>query len=449
VLIDPNQYKPIDVPIIVMGEVNGMVYLNKDGSTKGQGRVTVQIYDKKGKKVAETLTETDGYFSYLGLKPGEYSIRIDEQQLEKLDYQSNPKSLPVVIKATIDGDMISSLDFNLKQKGTSIEQPVNQKDTIKVNAIDEDQTKYNIDPSFIKIASVKEPFYTVKIGEYKNQESAKHFIKYAPIFYEVMPNGNIKYMAGKYVSVKDANNAKNGMLLYGIKNAVVVAYNNGERIDLSSLATPVATKNNTIKNNNANTTFGKIADIKEFFYSVQIGVFRKYVTLKQLLNLSPIFYEILPDNTTRYISGKYDFKKDAKIARNRIIALGIKDSYVVAYQNGEKLDAASLRKIETAKVKISGTVKTENADAIHEIGNLTINLRNKNNIKIGETTTDEKGNYSFSNLKSGEYSIDIDETSLKKLNYKPSPLFQNVMIKTWTYGDLKQGIDFVLIKINN
>jgi hypothetical protein len=42
---------------------------------KGLGRMTIQIFDKLGVKVVETLSESDGYFSYLGLKPGKFTVK--------------------------------------------------------------------------------------------------------------------------------------------------------------------------------------------------------------------------------------------------------------------------------------------------------------------------------------------------------------------------------------
>lgn len=113
VLVDPNQYKKVLVPIIVVGEVNGMVYKSFEEGLKGLGRITVQIYNMEGEKVAETLSESDGYFSYLGLKPGVYSVKIDEGQLESLDYQSDPPAQSALIEVLIDGDMVDGMDFVL------------------------------------------------------------------------------------------------------------------------------------------------------------------------------------------------------------------------------------------------------------------------------------------------------------------------------------------------
>ena len=116
VLVDPNQYKRVDVSILSVGEINGMVYLNKENISTGQGRITIQIIDKEGNKVAETLSERDGYYSYLGLNPGEYTVRIDEKQLQKLGYQASPSAHKITIKALVDGAIIDELDFTIQFK---------------------------------------------------------------------------------------------------------------------------------------------------------------------------------------------------------------------------------------------------------------------------------------------------------------------------------------------
>lgn len=109
VMIDPNQFKTIQVPISVMGEASGIVSVG----SKGQGRILVCIYKNDTTLVARTLTESDGYFSYLGLKPGSYTVRIDAEQLRKIHMSSSPEVREVTFSNSVDGDIIDGLDFNL------------------------------------------------------------------------------------------------------------------------------------------------------------------------------------------------------------------------------------------------------------------------------------------------------------------------------------------------
>lgn len=109
VMIDPNQFKTIEVPIAVMGEASGNVYIG----SKGQGRILVGFYRNDTTLVARTLTESDGYFSYLGLKPGKYTVRIDPSQLKKISMSSSPEKLEVTFSNSVDGDIVDGLDFVL------------------------------------------------------------------------------------------------------------------------------------------------------------------------------------------------------------------------------------------------------------------------------------------------------------------------------------------------
>jgi cell division protein FtsN len=107
--IDANQFKTIEVPVSVMGEASGTVYTG----SRGQGRILVCFYRNDSTLAARTLTESDGYYSYLGLKPGKYIARIDPEQLKKIKMTSSPDMIPVEINPNRDGDIVEGLDFNL------------------------------------------------------------------------------------------------------------------------------------------------------------------------------------------------------------------------------------------------------------------------------------------------------------------------------------------------
>lgn len=121
VLIDPNQFKRIDIPISSVGEVNGMVYMNSDNVLKGIGRILVKIYNQSTDKViAETLTESDGYFSYLGLEKGKYIARFDTVQLNNLNFSILPAEIEFTINAVEDGDIVGGIDFVLNERKNEV-----------------------------------------------------------------------------------------------------------------------------------------------------------------------------------------------------------------------------------------------------------------------------------------------------------------------------------------
>lgn len=111
VVVDPNQFKRIEVPIVVVGEASGQVYLRDKNTTRGQGRITVQFYNKDTMLIHSTLSESDGYFSYMGLAPGDYTVAIDPEQMRKLNMTATPAFIPFTVEPSIDGDYIFGLEF--------------------------------------------------------------------------------------------------------------------------------------------------------------------------------------------------------------------------------------------------------------------------------------------------------------------------------------------------
>jgi len=117
ILIDPNQFKRVDVPIIVIGEVSGMAYKDKDDLLKGIGRIIVKFYKKNSDiVVAETLSESDGYIDYMGLAAGDYVARIDSVQLSTLGLIADPPQRDFTIKTMEQGDIVQGIDFVLRSE---------------------------------------------------------------------------------------------------------------------------------------------------------------------------------------------------------------------------------------------------------------------------------------------------------------------------------------------
>ncbi|MGN7823351.1 carboxypeptidase-like regulatory domain-containing protein [Chitinophaga sp. 22536] len=106
----PNQFKPVEIPVTVSGEVAGMV---RNTQKQGLSRIRINVLDTDCHTVASVLTETDGYFSYLGLRPGTYTLSLDPAQLQRLHMTAQPAEITVTIKQNPEGDVVDGLMFKL------------------------------------------------------------------------------------------------------------------------------------------------------------------------------------------------------------------------------------------------------------------------------------------------------------------------------------------------
>jgi hypothetical protein len=113
VTAEPNQFKLIEIPVTVAAEVSGMVYMKNNKEQYGLGKIKVNFYDKQAQLIKQVFTEGDGYFSYLGLIPGSYTVSIDATQLQSLKMTAAPARLPVTIRQSITGDVVDGLEFVL------------------------------------------------------------------------------------------------------------------------------------------------------------------------------------------------------------------------------------------------------------------------------------------------------------------------------------------------
>jgi len=115
VVADPNMLKLIEIPIYVRGEATGTVMFTENGVKKGLGRVIVNFYNSSDEITGRALTEEDGYFSWFGLPPGMYQVRIDTAQLMRLNLVSEPDSIGFSIMTNSEGDYVEGLDFILRK----------------------------------------------------------------------------------------------------------------------------------------------------------------------------------------------------------------------------------------------------------------------------------------------------------------------------------------------
>ncbi|AMR30107.1 hypothetical protein A0256_01080 [Mucilaginibacter sp. PAMC 26640] len=109
----PNFVERIYIPVLVLGLVSGRVITDDNGTKTGTGRISIQFFDNN-RMVASTVSEVDGYFTYLGLMPGTYTARINPIQLAKMHSTAHPVLANFEIKRNIEGSVVDNIVFVLK-----------------------------------------------------------------------------------------------------------------------------------------------------------------------------------------------------------------------------------------------------------------------------------------------------------------------------------------------
>ncbi|GAB4377404.1 MAG: hypothetical protein Kow0075_05850 [Salibacteraceae bacterium] len=216
--------------------------------------------------------------------------------------------------------------------------------------------------------------YRVQIGAFRNAINPEIFKGIKPIFGESVGNGLTRYTVGQFPDFASADFAKDEVREIGYPDAFVVAYLNGKRIPVEQAraieageiaATPQQTASSQPTANNTAPTSQptrpqnriikqgplQVKDVrteKGTYLTVQVGVFSKPVTGKELFNITPLMQESLPNGLYRYTTGVYTDEAKATQARDEIRALGITDAFVTAYKNGIRIT------VEEAMQELSG-----------------------------------------------------------------------------------------------
>ncbi|NLA15663.1 MAG: hypothetical protein GX877_03900 [Bacteroidales bacterium] len=137
VKVDPNQFKRVEIPVVVMGEASGQVYIRDERSLRGQGRITLHFYSSDTLLRYTTMSESDGYFSYMGLPPGDYLAAVDPQQMKNLDMTASPGFVPFTVHPSLDGDFIYDLEFIIQSNVPTVEKPAVEKPIVEEAVIEE------------------------------------------------------------------------------------------------------------------------------------------------------------------------------------------------------------------------------------------------------------------------------------------------------------------------
>ena len=212
-------------------------------------------------------------------------------------------------------------------------------------------------------------FFKVQIGAFSNPVTKDKFPQFNvdDISGDLGTGGLIRYTLGLFDDYESAYNYRNNEVISVIPDAFIVVYKDGARVPLSDAYTvktiltsnteepeetefripfvaPVKPKDVTEPASSAEMPSSKGAPI----YVIQVGSFKNGIVPKSFMELvnqlSNVSTETSPVGYKRYLVGKYDSFEAAMKQRSEYINQGIKDAFVVAYYNGERLTIPEAQK---------------------------------------------------------------------------------------------------------
>jgi hypothetical protein len=239
----------------------------------------------------------------------------------------------------------------------------------------------------------------VQIGAFRNPIPIEHFIGLSPMTAEKLDNGITRYTVGIFYGIEDAKNARQQVRDLGYNDAFIVAFLNGNRISINQALNRIGenpqtyaengtantqTGNGNIDNNSStsndignneskqNTNFNQPVDVdgteetelrtgyyntpnaapaeevertKKLFYTVQVGVYSKPVSLGEIYNIQPLNVERTGLGYTRYTSGQFTDIIDAETHKSYVKNQGIYDAFITAYFEGKRISIAKAQTI--------------------------------------------------------------------------------------------------------
>ncbi len=99
------------LPIHTINDVEGTVFLVSNDSSRGAPNLKLNIVNDEGVVVAETRTESDGYFYVTKLAPGDYRLELDETYLQRNNLEV--ENTDIAFNAPETGDVIFLDDIKL------------------------------------------------------------------------------------------------------------------------------------------------------------------------------------------------------------------------------------------------------------------------------------------------------------------------------------------------
>lgn len=259
--------------------------------------------------------------------------------------------------------------------------------------------------------------YQVQVGAFREKINPAIFNGLSPLVGEKIPSGIIRYKVGYFRGFKSANMAKGRIRKLGYPDAFVVVFYNGQRITLDkadevidaadegekfvyenlvqdevqelvkmgiseeeafedpivSTSTPsVVVQGAAAQDNGLQNDLLKIGGL---FYTVQVGVFSSPRISADLSGVKPLYTEKTSNGYLRYTTGVYRDFGSADNRKEEVRTQGVKDAFVTAYKDNQRISAAQAKASEGGDNNASansgsnkqGNSSSDNAEVVFKV----------------------------------------------------------------------------------
>ena len=116
-ITDPNRFKKVEIPFYMSGVMEGKVERLQAGDRRaGIGGLKLYLRGINNDINKELRTFSDGSFYDYEIPPGEYSLKVDEGNLDQLGSRSIPEKIEFEVEPRPEGDFVEGLAFLLTPK---------------------------------------------------------------------------------------------------------------------------------------------------------------------------------------------------------------------------------------------------------------------------------------------------------------------------------------------
>ena len=104
----PGHTTVLDIPVTLTGEIEGTISLGETADASPMPNARLQLIDHQGKVVDETRSEFDGFYLFLKVPPGKYSVRLHPDHADRLGVAADIKE---DIKIDSEGGVVGGMDM--------------------------------------------------------------------------------------------------------------------------------------------------------------------------------------------------------------------------------------------------------------------------------------------------------------------------------------------------